>query len=273
MTTNSKRRGGPAPAYEDITETTGIPVSDEGADMLTSRYEYAASLASGRRVLEVGCAAGQGLGLLAAAARSVVGGDYSMPLLASAKAHYGARIPFTRLSVEALPFPAASFDLVLFFEASYYVPDMEAGFDEIARVLTPGGIVVFVNANPERPDFIRSPHSHHYHTGDEFRTALVNRGFDVRVEAAFPVIEQSPSLRRRVLGRAVPVARRALESLHLVPRTLRGRARIKRLVMGKLRVVPAELPRGFGRVVDRDPVSQAPVPTHKVLYVTGVKRQ
>ena len=136
--------------------------------MLTSRYEYAASLANDRRVLEVGCAAGQGFGLLQKASRFLVGGDYSMPLLESAHRHYGTRVPLARLSVEALPFAADSFDLVLFFEASYYVPDMNAAFDEIARVLSPTGVVVFVNANPERPDFIRSPHSHHYHSAAEF---------------------------------------------------------------------------------------------------------
>jgi SAM-dependent methyltransferase len=260
-----------APPFEDITETTGIPVSAEGADMLSTRYEYAAEVAQGKRVLEVGCAAGQGFGLISRAARSLVGGDYSMALLQSARRHYGDRVPLVRLSVEALPFRDQSFDIVLFFEASYYVPDMDAGFDEIARVLASGGAAVFANANPERPDFIRSPHSFHYHSADEFRRDLEGRGFRVRLEGAFPVDDGRRGVAFRLVGSVLSLARRLLERLRLVPRTLRGRARLKRLVFGRLRGVPAELPEGFGQSAPREPLAPGPVRGYKVIYVTAVK--
>jgi hypothetical protein len=142
---------------------------------------------------------------------------------------------------------------------------MERTFDEIARVLAPGGTVVFVNANPERPDFVSSPFSRHYHTADEFRSALQRRGFSVRTEGAFPVGEE---------GRAAPVmsiARQVLERLHLVPRTLRGRAMLKRLVYRKLVTVPAELPAGFASVEEREPLPSGPAPGFKVVYVTAVR--
>jgi SAM-dependent methyltransferase len=43
------------------------------------------------------------------------------------------------VSDEFLPFPDASFDLVMCIEAFHYVPDPELGVGEIARVLRPGG--------------------------------------------------------------------------------------------------------------------------------------
>jgi ubiquinone/menaquinone biosynthesis C-methylase UbiE len=259
--------------YEDITETTGMPVTDEAADMLATRYSVAADIAVGARVLELGCAAGQGLGLIAARARFTVGGDYSAALLASARRHYATRIPFVQLSAEALPFSNQSFDVVLFFEATYYVPDMEKAFSEIARVLAPAGTVMFVNANPERPDFIRSPHSTHYHTADEFRRSLSARGFDVATEGAFPVAEAASGA-SRARARALRIVRQALEALHLVPRTLKGRARLKRLLYGKLRSVPPELGPGFATVSARTPVGgHGLAPSgFKVLYVTGRSR-
>jgi SAM-dependent methyltransferase len=239
--------------------------------MLATRYHYAAELARGKRVLEVGCAAGQGFGLIAREARSLVGGDYSMALLSAAMGHYKDRVPLARLSVEALPFRDESFDLVLFFEASYYVPDMEAGFDEIGRVLACGGRAVFVNANPERPDFIRSPFSVHYHSADQFRTRLASRGFSVRLEGAFPVVPMSSGRVSHAIGFALSLARRVFERLGLIPRTLRGRARLKRLVFGKLRSIPPELTEDFGSAVQRAQVPPGPVPGFKVLYVTAIK--
>lgn len=260
-----------APRYEDITETTDTPITREAASMLYSRYHFAATRSEGRRVLELGCAAGQGLGLISARAASVVGGDYSAALLDKARDHYGARVPFVQLSAEALPFRTDSFDVVLFFEATYYVPDMNRAFDEIARVLGREGRVLFVNANPERPDFIRSPHSHRYHSAREFREALQARGFRVTTEAAYPVALVNGGLGARVIGTTLSLARRVLEGLHLVPRTLRGRARLKRLIFGPLPVVPPELPADYAEVAPRVPVTGDTVPGFKVLYVEGLR--
>lgn len=255
------------PRYEDITETTGGALTTEAASMMYTRYAMAARASRGRRVLELGCGAGLGLGLIAREARLAVGGDYSEALLRSGQRHYGTRIPFVRLSAEALPFPAASVDVVCFFEATYYIPDMEKAFDEIARVLSPGGEALFVNANPERPDFVRSPFSVRYHTAGEFRAALERRGFRVTTSAAFPVKEAGKA---SLVGAVLPVARRLLETLHLVPTTLEGRARLKRILFGKLRQIPPEVTPEFAP--ETTPVEVAgPVPNYKVIYVRGVR--
>jgi SAM-dependent methyltransferase len=237
--------------------------------MMYTRYAVAAELAVGKRVLELACGGGNGFGLVAAQARSVVGGDFSAPLLRHARAHYGERVPLVRLTAEALPFRAGAFDVVLFFEASYYVPDMNRAFDEGTRVLPPGGTVLFVNANPERPDFITSPHSVRYHTADQFRTALERRGFRVTTEAAFPVQRESPGLVSRAAGSLVRAARVVLDTLGLVPQTLRGRARLKRLIFRDLATIPPEIPPSFSAVESRVAVAAGPVRHFKVIYIAG----
>src|SRR5438105_6153646 len=260
----AKARTG-VPRFEEVTETTGTAVSAEGASMMYTRYHVAGELARGKRVLEVACGSGQGLGIVAHAAAQLVAGDVSRPLLRAARAHYGSRVPLARLSAEGLPFADATFDVVLCFEASYYIPHMDETFSEIARVLRPGGTALFVNANPERRDFIKSPHSVHYHTADEFRAALESVGLTVTVEGAFP-------LGARLAGRAVVLARRALDALGLVPKTLRGRTRLKRIVYGRLREVPSELGPGFATEAPRMAVPRGPVPGFKVIYVTARKQ-
>ncbi|HWP36933.1 MAG TPA: class I SAM-dependent methyltransferase [Gemmatimonadales bacterium] len=260
---------GSSPRFEDITETTGIPLSPEGASMMYTRYAMAAELAAGKRVLELGCGSGQGFGLMAAGGARIVGGDYSHALLKSGRRYYGNRFPFVRLSGDALPFRDATFDVVLCFEASYYVPDMTRGFAEIARVLAPGGTVLFVNANPERPDFITSPHATYYHTADEFRAALEALGLRVTVEGAFPVDPPATGFVGRAKAQALALARRILEASGLVPQTLRGRARLKRIVYGSLVQVPAELPPHFAPVAPRVLLGSGPVREFKVIYVRG----
>lgn len=259
------------PRFEELTETTGVPLSTEGASMMYTRYAVAADLVAGKRVLELGCGSGQGFGLLAARAARMIGGDFSLALLRQGRAHYGDRMGLVRLSADALPFRNAAFDVVLCFEASYYVPDMSRAFRDIARVLTPDGTVMFVNANPERPDFIRSPHSVRYHSADEFRRALTALGFHATVEGAFPIDPPDPGAFARIRRLSVVALRRALEGLRLVPRTLRGRARLKRLVYGQMLEVPEELPPGFAPVADRVPVPPGPVRDLKVIYVTGIR--
>ncbi len=259
------------PRFEDITETVGVPLSPEGASMLSTRYEWAQSLAAGCRVLELGCGGGQGLGLLAASAARVIGGDYSAPLLSIARRTYGTRIPLTRLSAEQLPFADKSFDLVLLFEASYYIPDLDAAFAEMARVLAPGGSILLANANPERPDFIRSPHSHKYYSADQFRATLGPLGMQVVVEGAFPVQPAGDGVASRLKGSIMSAARQVLERLHLVPGTLKGRARLKRLLFRGMRQTPAELPPHFAELGTRTPLAAGPAPGWKVIYVQGRK--
>ena len=240
--------------------------------MLYTRYITASRLTANKRVLEIGCGAGQGFGLLSATAKQLVGGDYSMALLRSARSHYDTRVPLVCLSADALPFKSASFDVVLCFEASYYVPDMERAFDDIARVLAPNGTVLFVNANPERADFIKSPHSVHYHSASEFRVALSRRGFAVEVTGAFPIDASSDGMRTRVTSGLSSIARRTLEAVGLVPTTLRGRARLKRIVYRKLTKVPAELSPGFSELARLTPLDTGPQRGYKVLYVQAVRR-
>jgi SAM-dependent methyltransferase len=257
-----------ASRFDDLTETTGTPVTAEAARMMYTRYAVGAGFSAGRRVLEVGCGGGNGLGILGASAASLVGGDCSAALLAAAHAHYRTRVPLVRLTAGALPFRGSAFDVVLCFETTYYIPDMTAAFAEIRRVLAPRGIAMFVSANPERPDFIPSPHSTRYHRADEYRAVLAARQFDVTVDGAFPVDLPGAGPRDRVAS----VARRTLQALGLVPSTLRGRARLKRLVFRNLSALPAELPPGFAPVEPLERQAAGPVRGFKVLYVAAVKR-
>jgi len=115
----------------------------------------------GDRVLDAGCGAGMdafvAAGLVGPAGR-VVGIDLTAEMLAPARRALAASGPgnltFRRASVEKLPFPDRSFDLVVTNGVLNLVPDKDAAYGEIRRVLRPGGILaaadlLVVNAVPE----------------------------------------------------------------------------------------------------------------------------
>ena len=91
---------------------------------------------AGRRILDAGC----GVGTYVAAFRRYTGAVYGLDLDAEKVAQAAAHLPgLVVASVDALPFAAGSFDLVLSHEVLEHVADDRAAVAEAVRVLRPGG--------------------------------------------------------------------------------------------------------------------------------------
>jgi SAM-dependent methyltransferase len=104
-------------------------------------------LAGAERVLDLGCGEGQiaRLAVCGGARRRVVGVDPAVAQLAEA-ARRGGGVAYARALGGALPFPSAAFDAVVVCLVLEHVVDLDATFDEIARVLGPAGrLVLFLN--------------------------------------------------------------------------------------------------------------------------------
>lgn len=111
----------------------------------------ALDLRSGSRVLDV--AAGNGNATLAAARRwcDVTSTDYVASLLESGRARAqaeGQTIEFQEADAENLPFPDASFDVVLSTFGVMFTPDQAKAASELARVCKPGGKIGMANWTP-----------------------------------------------------------------------------------------------------------------------------
>ena len=112
----------------------------------------AVDLRSNQHVLDV--AAGNGNATLAAARRfaEVVSTDYVASLLARGRERAAAdRLPviFQEADAENLPFPAASFDVVLSTFGVMFTPNQEQAASELLRVCRPGGKIGLANWTPE----------------------------------------------------------------------------------------------------------------------------
>jgi SAM-dependent methyltransferase len=106
---------------------------------------------AGARVLDVAC--GSGNVALAAARRraEVIGIDFVAPLLDHARERAAAEwldIDFREADAEALPFPDASFDVVLSAFGVMFAADPERAAQEMVRVCRPGGRIGLANWTP-----------------------------------------------------------------------------------------------------------------------------
>ena len=114
-----------------------------------------ASITSRDRVLDLACGTGDLTFAAAGTARTVVGLDltHRMLQLAMARGAGSHRAPpFVCGDMLALPFPAASFDVVTTGYGLRNVPDLRGALRGIRRVLAPGGRVLSLDFNrPESP--------------------------------------------------------------------------------------------------------------------------
>ena len=107
----------------------------------------AAAIRDGERVLDVACGTGvvaRQVASVTGPASHIVGLDVNSGMLDMARRvppPAGTTISWRQGDAAAMPFPEASFDVVLCQQGLQYFPDRKAGAVEMTRVLEPGGRV------------------------------------------------------------------------------------------------------------------------------------
>jgi SAM-dependent methyltransferase len=122
----------------------------------------AAHIASGDRVLDIGCGTGQTTrdAARAASGGQALGVDLSAQMIGLARrlaAGQGiANARFEQADAQIHPFPAASFDVAISRTGTMFFGDPAAAFANIARALRPGGrLAMLVWQGPEHNEWIR----------------------------------------------------------------------------------------------------------------------
>lgn len=251
--------------YLAVTETSDQFGSQEQVQRIYNRYGWAAERVNGADVLEVACGAGQGLAHLTSCAKSLKAGDISNALVEKASRVSDATVEVSQFSASSLPFDSSSFDAVLLFEAIYYLKNAEEFLREASRVLRPGGKLLLVTANKDLFDFNPSPASHIYFGVRELDDLLSQNGYVAQFWGGCST--QSVSSWEKILR---PIKKAAVD-FGLMPKTMKGKAWLKRLVFGKL--IPIPISFNQSDVVFKFPSSiskNVADSVHKVIYCEAI---
>jgi SAM-dependent methyltransferase len=223
------------PDFLSVTELTGDEVSQEQLQRVCNRYYWAGDFCRGKDVVEAGCGTGQGLGFLAKQAKSLSAGDFSEEILSITRRHYGSRIELLQFDAQKMPFADQSKDVILLFEALYYIPSADRFVKECRRVLRMGGRVLIATANKDLFDFNPSPYTYRYYGVVELAELFERHGFSVECLGDTPVARVS--WKQKLLR---PIKKIAV-GFNLVPKTMAYKKILKRIVFGRLVSMPPEI--------------------------------
>ncbi|MCX5829768.1 MAG: class I SAM-dependent methyltransferase [Deltaproteobacteria bacterium] len=255
--------------YHSITEIPGQKASEEQIARIYHRYRFAKEFAKAKDVLEIACGSGIGLGFLAGIARSIVGGDIDRTNVKIASGIYkGTSIQIKEMDAHKLPFEDKSFDLVLLFEAIYYLESPQDFLKEAARVLRSDGRLIICTVNKDWIDFHPSQYSNTYFSLPELNN-LLNLDFrEIHAFGAFPA--EMKGFKSYLFSRI----KRTAVRFSLIPGSLSARAYMKRIFMGPLKPLPNQV---FEGMVPYEPPTSIPLEKSttdfKIIYLSAVKRK
>lgn len=250
--------------YTTVTEVPGNQVTQEQMERMFHRYCFASNFSKGKDVLEVACGAGLGLGFLTQKANRVVGGDYTDNLVKVAKNYYRERLPVLRLDAHGLPFRNECFDVVILYEAIYYLTEPEKFFREAQRVLRKEGVLLIATVNKDWSEFNPSPLSTSYFSVPALSELLQKNGFKVEMYGAFSVLPKSA--KEKITGSIRKIA----VALHLIPKTMKGKEFLKKIFYGKLKPLKGEIEEGSCEYSPPSSLAlDVPNEEYKVIYAVA----
>jgi SAM-dependent methyltransferase len=185
----------------------GAPLALEAADeadrlciQLYHRVASATELA-GRDVLEVGSGRGGGASFLARYHRParMTGADFSAQAVTLSQQRHAAvaNLEFIVGDAEHLPFPDASFDIVVNVESSHCYGHIDQFFAEAARVLRPGGWFLYT-------DFRPATDVAGWSAALAAQTAWVLTDFEDITDAVANAMLADDERKRRLIGQFIP---------------------------------------------------------------------
>ncbi len=253
--------------FSTVTETPESRASQEQIQRLYNRYKFASEYCNKKDVLEVACGAGLGIGYIARFAKKVVGGDIDDNNLDCAVKTYANRynIEIRSLDAHDLQFRDNSFDVIILYEAIYYLSQPEKFVSEARRVLRDNGVLIICTANKDWSGFNPSPYSQRCFSASELFELLKEDGFiDIKLYGDCPATAST------IKDKIISTIKKKAVTLHLIPKTMKGKELFKRVFMGKLVPLPPEIKDGMAEYTPPVPIpDNVPNLDYKVIFAVA----
>jgi ubiquinone/menaquinone biosynthesis C-methylase UbiE len=180
-------------------------------------------------------------------------------------------VPLVQGDAQLLPFASKQFDLVLCFEAIYYLEDYQRFIAESERVLVTEGNVLICQSNPDWPNFVPGALTTRYPRLPELAASLTQAGFrEVKCYGTLPIT--AISVHQKIVSRV----RQWVMQSGLLPWLEPLKSLLQRVSYGQLYPLPPTLDAQWVARWQAD-LSLTPLPptlpdfVHRVLYVEGTK--
>jgi ubiquinone/menaquinone biosynthesis C-methylase UbiE len=250
--------------FTNVTEQPGQSATNDQLSIMMTRYNLARVYSEGKDVLEIASGSGTGLGYIASVAKTVVGGDIDEKLVQITQNTYqkNEKVRVLQLDAQAMPFEDNSFDTLIFFEAIYYIPNVAKMVAEMQRVVRPNGTVIIASVNCQWHGFNPSPFSLKYYSAEEL-LGLFSTKNQSELQIGFLDLPKGSNF-------VTSFIRRVAVSLGLIPKTMEGKERLKRLFYGKLKQIPSVIYDDLGKIEPLIPYTTIPkneIENYKQLYL------
>ena len=247
--------------FIEVTETSKSFVSKEQIQRMENRYSWAANLCKSKDIIEVACGTGQGLNLLYKDANSLKARDISEKMINIAKQSYAEKsIDFQVSDAQELPYKDHSADIIILFEAVYYLENISRFLHEVKRVLRPNGELLLSTANCNLYDFNPSPFSVQYYGSKDLYDLLTTNNYSVELFGDYPLANTSLKQKLFRLMKYISV------KMNLMPKTMTGKKILKKLVFGELVEMPSKLTSTNNVFNDFDRIPPEPNINYKVIF-------
>tara|TARA_B100001250_G_C19809192_1_gene794962 strand:+ start:2829 stop:3632 length:804 start_codon:yes stop_codon:yes gene_type:complete len=202
-------------------------------------YEFTKDFIRNKRVLDIGCSVGRGLGFLSEYSDEVVGLDVNEDAIKIAR-NQNRTIPNVKVihgDIENLSFDIGKFDTVLIFQTLYLI-NVNILIDKLKDILNTDGRVVIMSINPDRADFNPSMYSIKYHKIGELLNIFEKSGFSCSVYGS---IHDEEINYRGKMNKFIKIIKLIASKIGIVPNSYRFKKILKRVFYGSLKEIPNDI--------------------------------
>lgn len=202
-------------------------------------YEFTKKFVSNKRVLDLGCNVGRGLGILSETSKQIVGLDINEEAVKIAKKNYrfNKKIKLLNGDIEKIDFSIGKFDIILIFQTIYLV-NVEKAIRNIKKLLNKNGQIIILSINPDRPDFNPAIYARKYHKIDELVNLLKKHGFKSFIYGS---IHDDDMIYRGKLNKFIKIIRIIFSKIKIIPKNYKIKKILKRVFYGKLLNIPNDI--------------------------------